>query len=90
LVLNIKYDMLSKIEPKYPEIEADLSSAGGNAVAVMSQVRIALRAAKVPASEVSAFFDEALSQEFGPLIETCRRWVRVVGVDDEDVGELAA
>lgn len=87
--------MVGQSEPKYPDIEVDLSEAAGNTISVMSQMRIALRAAKVPASEVSAFFDEAMSQGYGRLLETCARWVRVKAMPaDQDEAleahELAA
>jgi len=77
--------MLAQVEPKYPSIELDLSEAAGNPVAVMSLMRMALRAGKVPASEVSAFFDEALSQDFAQLLETCGRWVRVKPLPVDEV-----
>lgn len=93
--------MPAQVETKYPLIEVDLSEAAGNVVAVMSQMRMALRAGSVPAAEISAFFDEALSQGYKALLGTCARWVRVkpmlivveAGAAEDEIveaGDLAA
>jgi hypothetical protein len=62
---------------KYPEITVELSGEDGNAFAVMGAVRKAMRRAGVPAEEIGAFCDEAMSGDYDHLLQTCMAWVEV-------------
>lgn len=62
---------------KYPNIRVRLSGKDGNAFAILGNVRRAMEKAKVPAKEVSEFFDEATSGDYDHLLYTCGRWVSV-------------
>jgi hypothetical protein len=63
--------------PKYPKIKVQLSGVNGNAFVILGTVRYALRAAKLPEAEVTAFVDEAKSKDYDHLLQTCMRWVSV-------------
>ena len=82
--------MLAKVEPRHPEVEVDLAEADDNPFAVMALMRIAMRAAKVPAAEISEFFDEAFSQDIDQLLETCQRWVHVTSPVHTRLIEISA
>jgi hypothetical protein len=62
---------------KYPNIKVQLVGRDGNAFAVLANVEQALRHAQVPASEITQFMDEALSDDYDHLLQTCMRWVVV-------------
>lgn len=64
-------------EPKYPNITVQLSGNSGNAFEIASNVRMALKQHNVPKNEQEAFFDEALSGDYGHLLTTCSEWVWV-------------
>lgn len=63
------------MQPKYPEIRVKLVGEDGNAFAILGRVQKALRKAKVPAAEVTAFFAEATSGDYDHLLATCQKWV---------------
>jgi hypothetical protein len=46
-------------QPRYPDIQVQLSGEDGNAFAILGRTAAALRAAGVPSEEIDAFFAEA-------------------------------
>lgn len=62
---------------RYPELEVQLTGENGNAMAVISAVCRALRRGGVPATEVTAFTEEAMSGDYDNVLRTCMRWVEV-------------
>jgi hypothetical protein len=65
------------MDVKYPNITVKLTGEDGNALAIIGSVRRALRRQGVPAEEVKAFFDEAMSGDYFNVIATAMRWVEV-------------
>ena len=63
-------------EPRFPEIEVELSGHDGNAMSVMSRVTKALRR-DGHADLVGEFMGEAMSGDYDNVLATCQRWVSV-------------
>ncbi len=72
------------MEPKYPNIEVQLSGEDGNAMMIIGSVRRALKRGPremqldpptTISSEVKAFTDEATSGNYDNVLQTCMRWV---------------
>jgi hypothetical protein len=63
------------IQPRYPEIQVQLSGEDGNAFAILGRTAAALRQAGVPQEEIDAFFAEATSGDYDHLLQTTMRWV---------------
>lgn len=68
---------MPRIEPKYPEIEVQLSGQDGNAFAIMGNVSGALRRAGVPKAEVDEYVKESTSGDYDNLLQTAMKWVVV-------------
>jgi hypothetical protein len=66
-----------KMNCKYPNVSVKLVGEDGNAFAILGRVTRALRKAKVPATEIKAFQDEATSGDYNNLLATVMRWVQV-------------
>ena len=64
------------LDAKYPDIEVELTGHDGNAMAIISAVRRALRR-KAPPSAVDAFTSEAMSGDYDHVLQTAMRWVDV-------------
>ena len=65
-------------EPKYPEVEVQLSGQDGNAFMMIARARTALRRHVVSAEEVDEFTKEAAkSGDYNNVIATIGRWVTV-------------
>lgn len=64
-------------QPKYPEIEVQLTGTDGNAMAIIGTVRSVLRAGGVPADQIKAFSDEAMSGDYDNVLRTAMSWVTV-------------
>jgi hypothetical protein len=62
-------------QPRYPEVQVQLTGEDGNAFAVLGRTATALRAAGVPQEEVEAFFAEATSGDYDHLLQTTMAWV---------------
>jgi Domain of unknown function (DUF4314) len=62
-------------QPRYPEIQVQLSGQDGNAFAILGRTAAALRAAGVPQDEIDAFFAEATSGDYDHLLQTTLAWV---------------
>lgn len=65
------------MNPKYPEIEVQLSEQDGNAFSIIARVTKAMKRAKIPDSEQSAFREEAMSGDYDNVLQTCMKWVNV-------------
>jgi len=63
--------------PKYPDIKVKLVGEDGNPFAILGKVCKALRGARVPQEEVTAFMSEATSGDYDHLLVTCMKWVDV-------------
>jgi hypothetical protein len=63
------------MEPKYPEIEVQLTGEDGNAFSIMGRVVEAMREAKVPQDEITKFTKECMSGDYANLLATCTEWV---------------
>ena len=63
--------------PKYPHIHVTLVGKDGNAFAILSAVRAAMRRALIDEAECRAFFVEATAGDYNHLLQTAMRWVDV-------------
>lgn len=68
---------MSNLKPKYPNVTVPLSAASGNSFDILTAVRLALRRAKVPQTEIALFTDEATTGDYDHLLQTCMKWVNV-------------
>jgi Domain of unknown function (DUF4314) len=62
-------------QPRYPEVQVQLSGQDGNAFAILGRTTAALRAAGVPSEEIDAYFAEATSGDYDHLLHTTMAWV---------------
>jgi Domain of unknown function (DUF4314) len=62
-------------QPRYPEVQVQLSGEDGNAFAILGRTTAALRAAGVPSEEIDAYFAEATSGDYDHLLQTTMAWV---------------
>jgi hypothetical protein len=65
------------MEPRYPKVRVKLTGTDGNAFALLGKVKEAMRKAKVPPGEITAFIEEATSGDYNHLLQTCMKWVDV-------------
>ena len=65
------------MEVKFPEVVVQLSGEDGNAFAILGTVRRALKRAGVDAEAVDEFQSEASSGDYGHLLTTMMKWVKV-------------
>ena len=65
-------------EPKYPEVEVELTGHDGNAFAIMGAVNRGLRQYGIEPDECEKFLAEAKSADYDHLLVTCMKWVTVV------------
>ena len=56
--------------PKYPNVKVQMTGEDGNAYAILGRVHQAMKKAKVPRSQISAFFHEAKSGDYEHLLQT--------------------
>lgn len=68
---------MTNFEPKYPNIEVQLSGEDGNAFFIIAAVRRALRREGVSENEIVEFSSEATSGDYDKLLQTCMGWVTV-------------
>lgn len=64
-------------DPKYPQIEVQLTGEDGNAMFIIGKVRRALNRAGVSQDEVNDFVTEAMSGDYNNVLVTCMKWVEV-------------
>lgn len=65
------------MEPKYPDIEVELSGQDGNAFMIIGRVQRALRNAGVDKEEITRYVEEATSGDYDNVIQTSARWVEI-------------
>ena len=63
------------MNPKYPNIEVELTGTDSNAFAVMGRVCKALRRAGASDDTIQQFQKEATAGDYDDLLRTCMRWV---------------
>lgn len=64
-------------EPRYPDVQVQLTGTDGNAFAIMGTVTRELRRAGVSAEEISKYREESMSGDYDNLLATAMRWVDV-------------
>lgn len=64
-------------DPKYPDVEVQLTGTDTNAFAIMGAVTSALRRAGIPTAEQDKFRKEAMSGSYDNLLATAMKWVDV-------------
>jgi len=64
-------------EPKYPDVEVQLSGEDGNAFMMIGKTRSALKRHGVSDEEIEQFSTEATSGDYNNVIATIGRWVEV-------------
>jgi Domain of unknown function (DUF4314) len=62
-------------QPRYPEVQVQLSGQDGNAFAILGRTTAALRAAGVPQEDIDAYVAEATSGDYDHLLHTTMAWV---------------
>ena len=62
-------------QPRYPEVQVQLSGQDGNAFAILGRTAKALRQAGVAQEEIDNFFAEATSGDYDHLLQTTMAWV---------------
>jgi hypothetical protein len=62
-------------QPRYPEVQVQLSGQDGNAFAILGRTTAALRSAGVSQEEIDAYFAEATSGDYDHLLQTTMAWV---------------
>jgi hypothetical protein len=65
------------LDVKYPDVTVQLSGEDGNALAMISRVRRALKKGGAKAEAIARFSAEATSGDYDNVIATCGRWVNV-------------
>jgi hypothetical protein len=65
------------MEPKYPEIEVQLSGEDGNVFSILGRMQTALRNYGLEELEVRNFMSEAQSGNYDKLLQTCQKWVTI-------------
>lgn len=64
-------------EPKYSDVEVQLSGEDGNAFMMIGKTRRALKRHGVSDEEIEQFSTEATSGDYNNVIATIGRWVTV-------------
>jgi len=64
-------------QPKYPDVEVQLSGEDGNAFFIIGRIGKALRESGVERSEIDEFRNEAMSGDYHNVLRTAMRWVSV-------------
>lgn len=62
---------------KYPEITVQLSGQDGNAFAIMSAVKSALKRYGVEKAEIDQYLAESMAGDYDNLLRVAMKWVSV-------------
>lgn len=62
---------------KYPAVRVRLAGGDGNALGIVVAVTRALREARVPIQDIDAYRTEALSGDYGKVLQVTLSWVTV-------------
>ena len=63
-------------QPRYPEVQVQLSGQDGNAFAILGRTTGALRRAGLPQEEIDDYVAEATSGDYDHLLQTTMRWIQ--------------
>lgn len=62
---------------KYPDIIVQLSNQSGDGFLIVGRVMEALEGARVSEAEINQYREDALSGDYGHLLQTTMKWVKV-------------
>ena len=62
---------------KHPEVNVQLSEEDGNAFMILERVKSAMKKSGVNEDECKEFMDDATSEDYDHLLQTCAKWVTV-------------
>ena len=62
-------------QPRYPDVQVQLTGEDGNAFAILGRTAGALRRAGVPQEEIDEYLAEATSADYDHLLQTTMGWV---------------
>lgn len=62
-------------EPKYPDVEVQLTGEDGNVFFIIGRVCAALKRADVSEAEIEAYTNECTSGDYDHALRTTMRWV---------------
>jgi hypothetical protein len=65
-------------EPKYPNIEVQLTGEDGNAFFIIGRTRRALQRGGVPQEQIEEYTRIARSGDYDNVLQTTMRWVTVL------------
>lgn len=65
------------MNPKYPDIKIQLTGKDSNTMVLLSVCIRAMKKAKLPETEQTAFADEALADDYNHFLRTCMKWFNV-------------
>ena len=63
-------------QPRYPDIQVQLTGQDGNAFAILGLTTRALRRAGLPQEEIDDYVAEATSGDYDHLLQTTMRWIQ--------------
>ena len=63
-------------QPRYPDIQVQLTGQDGNAFAILGRTTGALRRAGLPQEEIDDYVAEATSGDYDHLLQTNMRWIQ--------------
>lgn len=64
-------------DPKYPDVEIELTGHDGNAGAIMGTVARALQRSGVSRDEIDQYRKQSMSGDYDNLLRTAMEWVTV-------------
>lgn len=76
--MNDEENVTYSDDPKYPNVEVQLTGEDGNAFAIMGRVQDAMRKAGIDRTELHAYMTEATSGDYDHLLRTTMKWVTVL------------
>lgn len=65
------------MDTKYPEVTVQLSGQDGNAFAIMSAVKLALKRYGVEKAEIDQYLAESMAGDYDNLLRVAMKWVSV-------------
>lgn len=63
--------------PLYPNVEVALSGQDGNTFVIIARIRQAMKRGGVSSDKIDEFSTEAMSGDYGHVLQTAMRWVSV-------------
>lgn len=64
-------------DPRYPDIEVELTGHDGNAGAIMGTVARALQRGGVSRDEIDLYREQSMSGDYNYVLRTAMEWVNV-------------